>query len=153
LVQTIGRAARHVEGKAILYADVVTDSMRRAIGETERRRKQQRAYNDEHGITPASIVKNINDVLASIYEADYVTVPKDEPEDGAIDPAQLPLLIESLKKEMLDAAHKLDFEKAAQLRDRINDLEEAHLGMRRTTPALKKQAPARSRRPIRMRRR
>jgi excinuclease ABC subunit B len=151
LIQTMGRAARHVEGKAILYADKMTDSMRRALGETERRRVRQNAYNEAHGITPASIVKNINDVLASIYEADYVTVPKDEAED--VDAAHLPLVIEGLKKEMFAAARDLDFEKAAELRDRIDKLEDVHLGVRRTTPELKKQTPAKNRRPIKLRRR
>jgi len=151
LIQTIGRAARHIEGKAILYADKITNSMAYALSETNRRRERQNAYNDEHGITPASIVKNISDVLASIYEADYVTVPKEEPEE--VDPSQLPLLIESLKKEMFAAAHDLDFEKAAAVRDRIDALEDQHLGVRRTTPALKRETPAKSRRPVKMRRR
>jgi excinuclease ABC subunit B len=153
LIQTMGRAARHVDGKVILYADAVTESMRRAIDETNRRRQVQQTYNDEHGITPASIVKNITDVLASIYEADYVTVPKDEPGVGDVDPAQLPLLLESLKKEMLGAAQDLDFEKAAKLRDRINELEEFHLGTRRTLPALRQQPVGRKRQPVRLRRR
>jgi len=152
LIQTIGRAARHIEGMTILYADVVTDSMKRAIEETERRRRVQQEYNREHGITPASIKKNLNDVLSSIYEADYLTVPMEEDEE-AIKPADLPLLIESLKKQMLDAAQDLDFEKAAELRDRIDELEEMHLGTRRTTPTLKTQKVGRRKRPVRMKRR
>ncbi|NLH47179.1 MAG: excinuclease ABC subunit UvrB [Myxococcales bacterium] len=153
LIQTMGRAARHIHGKAILYADRLTDSMKRAIDETNRRREVQKTYNQEHGITPASISKNINDVLASIFEADYLTVPVDEPAEAAeIDLRQLPVLIESLKKEMFEAAHQLDFEQAAKLRDRINELEEYHLGTRRTTPALK-QNVGRKPRAVKMRRR
>src|SRR5204863_4317255 len=75
LIQTVGRAARHVHGRAIMYADRMTDSMRNAIGETDRRRTIQVAYNEEHGITPASIVKSIDEVMSSVYERDYVTIP------------------------------------------------------------------------------
>ncbi|MDP8222483.1 MAG: excinuclease ABC subunit UvrB [Candidatus Lernaella stagnicola] len=152
LIQTIGRAARNVEGKVIMYADKVTRSMGRALEETDRRREKQRQYNEEHGITPASIIKSISDVLASVYEADYVTVPVDEADEGDVRPEDLPVVIAQLKREMLDAAQNLDFERAATLRDRIDELEERQLGMRRTTPALK-QAGARSRRPVRMKRR
>ncbi len=128
LIQTIGRAARHVQGKTILYADKITDSMQRAISETNRRRALQQAYNEAHGITPESIVKNISNVLASIFEADYVTVPVDD-EREPVDPSQLPRLLEMLKNQMLDAAKDLDFEKAAEIRDRILALENNHLGL------------------------
>ncbi len=137
LIQTIGRAARHVEGTVILYADKMTDSMRRALDETERRRQIQAAYNEENGITPESIVKNIDNVLASIYEADYLTVPALTDDEEDIDPAQLPLMIDSLKNEMLAAAKDLDFEKAAELRDRIIVLEELHLGTKKSTAELR----------------
>ncbi|HPQ67670.1 MAG TPA: excinuclease ABC subunit UvrB [bacterium] len=137
LIQTIGRAARHVEGTVILYADKMTDSMRRALDETERRRKIQAAFNEENGITPESIVKNIDNVLASIYEADYLTVPALTDDEEDIDPAQLPLMIDSLKNEMLAAAKDLDFEKAAELRDRIIVLEELHLGTKKSTADLR----------------
>ncbi len=128
LLQTIGRAARNVNGKVILYADKVTKSMARAIDETERRREKQRLFNEENGITPESIVKGISEVLTSIYEKDYVTVPKMAPgaeEDLSED--QFENLIRSMRKEMLNAAKDLDFERAAELRDDIKRLEERHL--------------------------
>ena len=136
LVQTIGRAARHVYGQALLFADHITGSMRRAIDETNRRRVMQNAYNEQHGITPESIVKNISDVLGSIYEADYLTVPIDEG-DERIDSAQLPLLLETMRKEMLAAAKDLDFEKAAEVRDRIIKLENKQLGIKSTISDLR----------------
>jgi excinuclease ABC subunit B len=123
LIQTMGRAARNVRGRAILYADAMTDSMRMAIGETERRRAVQEAYNTEHGITPASIVKNINDVLSSVYERDYVTVPKATDErDSFHSQAELDAFIVRLEKEMREAAANLEFERAASLRDRLKRL-------------------------------
>jgi len=123
LIQTIGRAARNIRGRAILYADVVTDSMRRAIDETDRRRSVQEAYNAEHGITPASIVKNIDDVLTSVYERDYVTVPKlpDEREKFRTQ-AELDAFITGLDREMREAAANLEFERAASIRDRLRRL-------------------------------
>ncbi|MCB9475458.1 MAG: excinuclease ABC subunit UvrB [Deltaproteobacteria bacterium] len=125
LLQTIGRAARNVNGKVILYAEKITDSMKRALDETDRRREKQRAYNEEHGITPETIKKNISDVLSSIYEKDYVTVPTLAPEeDEKIDYRELQPVIDMLKKDMKRAAKELDFERAAELRDRIKHLEE-----------------------------
>jgi excinuclease ABC subunit B len=123
LIQTMGRAARNVRGRAILYADVVTESMRQAMEETERRRRVQEAYNREHGITPASIVKNIEDVLSSVYERDYVTIPKAVDErDRFRTQAELEAFIVSLERQMRDAAGNLEFERAAQLRDRLRRL-------------------------------
>jgi excinuclease ABC subunit B len=123
LIQTIGRAARNVNGRAILYADAMTDSMRTAISETDRRRHAQEAYNREHGITPASIVKNIDDVLSSVYERDYVTVPKAPDErDRYRSQAELHAAIATLEQEMRRAAADLEFEKAAALRDRLRRL-------------------------------
>jgi excinuclease ABC subunit B len=123
LIQTVGRAARHVRGRAILYADVMTDSMRRAIGETERRRRVQEAYNSEHGITPASIVKHIDDVLSSVYERDYVTVPTTTDERERFRTrAELDAHIASLEREMRQAAANLAFEQAASIRDRLRRL-------------------------------
>jgi len=123
LIQTMGRAARNVHGRAVLYADAMTDSMRQAISETERRRGVQEAYNAEHGITPASIVKNIEDVLSSVYERDYVTVPKavDERESFRTQ-AELDAFIVRLEREMREAAANLEFERAAALRDRLRRL-------------------------------
>jgi excinuclease ABC subunit B len=123
LIQTMGRAARHVNGRAVLYADVVTQSMRMAIDETERRRRVQEAYNAEHGITPASIIKNIDDVLSSVYERDYLTIPKAPDErDQFRSQAELQAHIVSLEREMREAATNMAFEKAATLRDRLRKL-------------------------------
>jgi len=124
LIQTMGRAARNVEGEAFLYAHSVTESMRRAIGETNRRRHAQQAYNREHGITPESIKKNIRDILSSVYEKDYLTAPiamEDGQEYVTLD--QLPLRIAQLRKEMQKAAANLEFERAGKIRDLIRDLE------------------------------
>jgi excinuclease ABC subunit B len=124
LIQTIGRAARHVHGQVILYADAVTKSMRLAIDETNRRRELQGQFNEEHGITPESIVKSISDVLHSVYEADYVTVPlAAEAEEKYHSQADLEKLLKKLRKEMKAAADRYDFERAAELRDRIFKLE------------------------------
>ncbi len=125
LIQTIGRAARHVRGRAILYADKVTDSMRHAMNETDRRRTVQEAYNVEHGITPASIIKDIDGVMSSVYERDYLTVP------AATDGRQtfhsqgdLDRKIAELETGMRAAAANLEFERAASLRDELRKLRE-----------------------------
>jgi excinuclease ABC subunit B len=123
LIQTIGRAARNVRGRAILYADVMTESMRRAIEETDRRRRVQEAYNEEHGITPASIIKDIDNVLSSVYERDYLTVPKAPDErDQYRTPAELDAAIRGLEVDMRAAAANLEFERAASIRDRLRRL-------------------------------
>ena len=123
LIQTIGRAARNVNGRAILYADVITRSMRQAIDETERRRRVQEAYNREHGITPASIVKDIDSVLSSVYERDYVTIPAEPDERNQYrTAAELAAAIADLERQMRDAAANLEFERAAELRDRLRRL-------------------------------
>ena len=123
LIQTMGRAARNINGRAILYAEVITDSMRHAMNETERRRQVQEAYNREHGITPASIIKNIDDVLSSVYERDYVTVGKvgDEREQYRTQ-AELNAAIAALERDMKEAAANLEFERAAAIRDRLRRL-------------------------------
>jgi excinuclease ABC subunit B len=123
LIQTVGRAARHVNGRAILYADAVTDSMRQAMDETDRRRRVQAAYNAEHGITPASIVKHIDDVLGSVYERDYITVPIAVDERANFrTQGELEAFVAGLEREMREAAANLEFERAAGLRDRIKRL-------------------------------
>jgi excinuclease ABC subunit B len=131
LIQTMGRAARNVEGKAILYADTTTRSMNVAIDETTRRRTLQTAFNQEHGITPESIKKQITDVLSSIYERDYYTVPAvaDEERVKYIPREEIPPLMATLEKQMKQAAKKLEFEKAAELRDQIRDLQRRMLGI------------------------
>jgi excinuclease ABC subunit B len=132
LIQTIGRAARHVGGMAILYADKETDSMKTAIGETNRRRAIQQAYNQEHGITPESIRKNIGDLLSSVYEADYVGVPEvaETPEERYRTVEELDKEIRALEKQMREAAKALEFEEAARLRDRIRDLRAREFGLK-----------------------
>jgi excinuclease ABC subunit B len=132
LIQTSGRAARNVNGRVIMYADTVTDSMRTAIEETSRRRALQQAYNEAHGITPQSIVKQIDDVMSSVYERDYTT--PSEPEAGAEHfrtQAELDAHIEARQQEMRDAARNLDFEKAAAIRDDIKRLRNPDLGLAR----------------------
>jgi len=129
LIQTIGRAARNAKGQVILYADKETDSIRDTMAETERRRARQEAYNAEHGITPTTVMKRISSLQDSIWEGDYVTVPKQDKRAGDPDvPAhEIPALIESLRSEMQQAAKDLEFERAAALRDRLRRLEEEHL--------------------------
>ena len=129
LIQTIGRCARHISGRAILYADTRTGSMNQAIAETARRRDKQSAYNRENNITPESIVKSVDMELARIVEADYVSIPID---DSSLDAAaanvkneaQLAQLLQTLETQMREAAKKFEFEKAAQLRDRIRALKQ-----------------------------
>ena len=126
LIQTIGRAARNLNGLVIMYADHVTDSMRNAIDETNRRREIQRAYNEENGITPESIVKAVGSPLVEVYEADYSTVPALTPEELAARDAKgrdLPRLAAEIRQAMHEAAEALDFERAAELRDRLHALE------------------------------
>jgi len=122
LIQTMGRAARHLNGRAILYADVMTNSMRRAIDETERRRAKQLAWNLEHNITPQSIVKPIDMSLVATVEADYVTVPIDLSDEEVSSVEQRDALIAQMEQQMREAARNFEFEKAAQLRDRIKAL-------------------------------
>jgi excinuclease ABC subunit B len=129
LIQTAGRAARNVRGRVLFYADRSTESMQRAISETQRRREIQAAYNREHGITPESIVKSLDEVLGSVYEADYLKVDLEVAEAGASygDRDQLEREIVALREQMKKAAAKLDFERAAELRDRIRFLEKIDL--------------------------
>ena len=127
LIQTIGRAARNANGKAILYADKMTDSMRRAIDETNRRRAKQEAFNETHGITPQSIIKPIEATLVTAYEADYFKVPVNLAEFDEYSPEKLAETIARLNIEMREAAGKFEFERAAELRDKIKYLKEREL--------------------------
>jgi excinuclease ABC subunit B len=125
LIQTIGRAARHLEGRAILYADKMTDSMRRAIDETDRRRAKQVAYNEEHGITPRTVIRGIDDSLATITKADYLDLTSDDAATEALEfatQADLEAYIANLESDMRESAKKFEFEKAAKLRDTIKEL-------------------------------
>ena len=134
LIQTCGRAARNVDGTVIFYADEITPSMKTAIDETNRRRESQKRYNEMNGITPESIKKDISDILGSVYEADYASIPSIEEEDDEyISPHNLSKVIKSLKKEMLRAAKNLDFEEAARLRDKIFVLEKKELHYKNAT--------------------
>jgi excinuclease ABC subunit B len=132
LIQSMGRCARHVEGRAILYADTRTRSMNEAIAETNRRREKQVAYNKENGITPQSIIKGVDMELAKIVEADYVSIPLDAGElDAAVATArtetEIAELLGKLEAQMREAAKKFEFEKAAQLRDRIRSIKNQDL--------------------------
>jgi excinuclease ABC subunit B len=123
LIQTIGRAARHLEGRAILYADKMTDSMRRAIDETDRRREKQVAYNEENGITPQTVIRGLDDSLATVLKGDYADLTEEDaalPEFGT--QAELDSYIANLESDMREAAKKFEFEKAAKLRDIVKDL-------------------------------
>jgi excinuclease ABC subunit B len=129
LIQTFGRAARNVGGKVLLYGDVMTGSMREAIAETDRRRKKQAAYNEANGITPETIRKHIAEPMGQVAESDYVTVPTDDRWEFA-SPKELAKLMKKLRKEMEQAAKKLDFERAAEIRDRLLSLEKLELSTR-----------------------
>jgi excinuclease ABC subunit B len=128
LIQTCGRAARNVGGQVILYGDKTTTSMEAAKEETDRRRAIQAEFNREHGITPETITKQITNILGSVYEADYYTVPAVR-EDQAeyIPPDEIPRIVKALKKEMKEASEQLDFERAAEIRDKIKSISEEEL--------------------------
>jgi excinuclease ABC subunit B len=129
LVQTIGRAARNAEGRVIMYADRITGSMERALGETNRRRAKQIAYNQEHGITPETVKKNVEDVLAGLYKGDTdqsrVTARIDKPLHGG----NLEAVLDGLRSDMRKAAENLEFEEAARLRDEVKRLEAVDLAV------------------------
>jgi excinuclease ABC subunit B len=118
LIQTAGRAARNISGEVLLYADQMTGSIQRALGETDRRRKLQKEYNREMGITPESVQSSIKDILSSIYESDYLTVSVSE---ETMDYGYGEETVKRLEEEMKEAAKKLDFERAVVLRDRIKE--------------------------------
>ncbi len=130
LIQTAGRAARNVNGEVILYADTITGSMRKMMDETDRRRAIQEEYNREHGITPESIKKSIGEVLHSVYEKDYFTVPVEADFKGQTIPLEeIPRIIKSLEKEMRKYAADLQFERAGEVRDRIKELKEMEMSV------------------------
>jgi len=124
LIQTIGRAARHLEGRALLYADIHTESMKRAIAETNRRREIQERYNLENNITPESIIKPIDMTMVAIAEADYSRLPEEAPAEleTITDPEKMAEAIKKLEDDMREAARKFEFERAAQLRDKARAL-------------------------------
>ena len=128
LIQTIGRAARHINGTAILYADAETDSMRRAIDETERRRRKQSAYNRARGITPTGISKRVKDIIEGVYDHEaarsQLKAAQSQARYEAMSEKDLTREVKRLEKEMLDAARNLEFERAAELRDRLKQLKE-----------------------------
>jgi excinuclease ABC subunit B len=133
LIQTIGRAARNLHGKAILYADRITDSMRRAIDETERRRAKQIAFNQAHGITPRGVVKRVKDIIDGVYDADAARQELKAAQTVAAyriqDEKTLTRRVKKLEKDMLEAAKNLEFEKAAALRDELKALKAVLLGV------------------------
>ena len=131
LIQTIGRAARNVDGKAILYADNITKSMQAALDETGRRREKQLEYNKENGITPESIKKNISDVMQSVYErGDHVDFGAEgDDKDNVLTPDKIQKQIRELEEKMKEAAADLEFEEAARIRDQIRQLEAMDLGL------------------------
>jgi excinuclease ABC subunit B len=127
LIQTCGRAARNINSRVLMFGDNITRSMKRAIDETERRRKIQMEYNVKNGITPEGIKKDIVDILSSIYEKDYYAVPLEEFEEKGVEPKRLSKMVKKLKKEINEAAKRWDFEKATQLRDRLLRLEKMEI--------------------------
>jgi excinuclease ABC subunit B len=129
LIQTIGRAARHINGTAILYADRVTESIQKALAETERRRRKQRAYNERHRITPKGVVKRIKDLIDGVYDATEARAAQDEARYEAMSEKQIAREIKLLEKKMLQHAKNLEFEQAAAARDRLAELKKRVFGI------------------------
>jgi excinuclease ABC subunit B len=129
LIQTIGRAARHLSGMAILYADRVTESMRQALDETNRRREKQLRYNRKHGITPESIMKPVDTGLIAMVEADYLDLAPEQEEIEVTSPDEIEAHILKLQEKMREAARDFEFEAAARLRDRIKALKEREMSL------------------------
>jgi excinuclease ABC subunit B len=129
LIQTIGRAARHINGAAILYADTMTDSIKRAIAETDRRRAKQTSYNQEHSITPKGIIKRIKDLIDGVYDVAEMKVAQDEARYEAMSEKQVAREIKSIEKKMLEHAKNLEFEEAARARDQLTELKKRLFGV------------------------
>jgi excinuclease ABC subunit B len=129
LIQTIGRAARHINGSAILYADRVTDSIKRAIAETDRRRAKQVAYNKKNAITPKGIIKRIKDLIDGVYDAGQMQAAQDEARYEAMSEKQIAREMKALEKKMLEHARNLEFEEAARARDRLAELKKKVFGV------------------------
>jgi excinuclease ABC subunit B len=129
LIQTIGRAARHLNGTAIMYADQTTDSIRKAIGETNRRRAKQVSYNESHGITPKGVVKRIKDLIDGVYNAGQMQAAEEEARYEIMSEKQIAREIKALEKKMLAHARNLEFEEAARARDRLAELKKKVFGV------------------------
>jgi len=129
LIQTMGRAARHINGTAILYADQITDSIKRAIGETDRRRTKQVIYNERHGITPIGVMKRIKDLIDGVYDASEARVAQEEARYEAMSEKQIAREIKALERKMLEHARNLEFEAAAAARDRLTELKKRVFGV------------------------
>jgi excinuclease ABC subunit B len=129
LIQTMGRAARHLNGTAILYADVMTESIKRAIAETDRRRAKQTTYNVDHSITPSSIIKRIKDLIDGVYDSTQMQAAQDEARYEAMSEKQIAREIKALEKKMLAHAKNLEFEEAAAARDRLTELKKRVFGV------------------------
>jgi excinuclease ABC subunit B len=129
LIQTIGRAARHINGTAILYADTMTDSIKRAIGETDRRRAKQVIYNQQHSITPIGVVKRIKDLIDGVYDVSQMQVAQEEARYEAMSEKQIAREMRVLEKKMLEHAKNLEFEEAAKARDALGELKKRVFGV------------------------
>jgi excinuclease ABC subunit B len=129
LIQTIGRAARHINGTAILYADRVTDSIKKALGETDRRRTKQVSYNEDHGITPKGVMKRIKDLIDGVYDTDELRVAEEAAKYEAMSEKQIAKEIKALERKMLQLARNLEFEEAAKARDRLAELKKKVFGV------------------------
>jgi len=130
LIQTIGRAARHINGSAILYADRVTDSIKRALAETERRRNKQTLYNRKNSITPKGIIKRIKDLIDGVYDAAQARVAQEEARYEAMSEKQIAREIKALEKKMLEHARNLEFEEAAAARDQLGEMKKKVFGVK-----------------------